>query len=242
MNWPSGSRTKTSISPTSKTASSTRPLAKLPAAAVSSATPAASWKAILGIGLTHVHGSSGTEGLILSNRSAACRASRRQRSSSATSSFTSLPSAPARATPAPSSTRLPFKNDSFGRLLLHRSHGLPWWLHFGGGVSRKSNCRRSRKSRKPRTASIYKSDEETDVASWQNLKSKNFTKPSSTNRCRKWSVATTLHTYFSDKSDQLGRMKNPHAPDQPPCRRSINPDNRRRASLLGGGGPVGRRG
>lgn len=78
----------------------------------------------------------------------------------------------------------------------------------GGGGQPKVKMPQIKKVQEARTASLYQSDADTDVkASWQNpeiaeLYEVFLDEPLSE------MAEFTLHTYFSDKSDQLGRMKN----------------------------------
>ena len=78
----------------------------------------------------------------------------------------------------------------------------------GGGGQPKVKLPQVKKVNEARIASLYKSDEETDIkASWQNPEIEELYKlflDEPLSEMAEWA----LHTYFSDKSDQLGKMKN----------------------------------
>lgn len=78
----------------------------------------------------------------------------------------------------------------------------------GGGGQPKVKLPQVKKVQEARIASLYKSDEDTDVkASWQNKEIDELYKEfldEPLSETAEW----ILHTYFSDKSDLLGNMKN----------------------------------
>ena len=78
----------------------------------------------------------------------------------------------------------------------------------GGGGQPKVKLPQVKKVQEARIASLYKSDEDTDVkSSWQNKKIDELYKEfldEPLSETAEW----ILHTYFSDKSDLLGKMKN----------------------------------
>ena len=78
----------------------------------------------------------------------------------------------------------------------------------GGGGQPKVKLPQVKKVQEARIASLYKSDEDTDVkSSWQNKKIDELYKEfldEPLSETAEW----ILHTYFSDKSDLLGNMKN----------------------------------
>lgn len=99
------------------------------------------------------------------------------------------------------------KNDSFEDYSFIEVMACPSGC-IGGGGQPKVKLPQVKKVQEARIASLYKSDDDTDVkASWQNPEIEELYEAFLDEPLSEM-AEFTLHTYFSDKSDQLGRMKN----------------------------------